>query len=233
MSRLVFVGGSDLDDAVRAFAEAGFTIERALPSAPDGARDLPAERGGAGDRMVPLAGDATSALKAADAAGAKYDLVHVGPDDGAAEGSHARAHHRVAAAELPALARRLRTREKLLVRCVAFGYKQGLPTAADWVVDARFLDNPYWVEDLRPQTGLDPAVRRYVLAQPAAGELLDNLERTMAGLIPAYRSQGRQELTIAFGCTGGRHRSVVLATELARRLGGGDHVDVETEYREL
>jgi hypothetical protein len=218
VSRLVFVGGSDLEAAIHAFAGAGFAV---------------GEEGGDGDRMVPLAGDATAALKAADAAGAKYELVHVGPDDGSPEGSHARAHHRVAAAELPALARRLRSREKLLVRCVAFGYKQGLPAGADWVVDARFLDNPYWVEDLRPQTGLDPAVRRHVLAQPAAGELLDNLERTMAGLIPAYRSQGRQELTIAFGCTGGRHRSVVLAAELARRLGGGDQVEVETEYREL
>jgi hypothetical protein len=231
MSRLVYVGGSDLDEAVKAFIEAGFTIEPPLPFAPDGAQDLPVERGG-DDRMIPLLGDAAAALKAADAAGAKYELVHVGPDDGAPEGSHARAHHRVAVAELPALARRLRTREKLLVRCIAFGYKHGLPAGADWVVDARFLDNPYWVEELRPQTGLDPAVRRFVLAQPAAGELLDNLERTMAGLIPAYRSQGRQELTIAFGCTGGRHRSVVLATELARRLGSGE-VDVETEYREL
>jgi hypothetical protein len=218
VSRLVFVGGSDLEAAIHAFAGAGFAV---------------GEEGGDGDRMVPLAGDATAELKAADAAGTKYDLVHVGPDDGMPEGSHARAHHRVGAGELPALARRLRTREKLLVRCVAFGYKHGLPPAADWVVDARFLDNPYWVEDLRPQSGLDPAVRRYVLAQPAAGELLDNLERTMAGLIPAYRSQGRQELTIAFGCTGGRHRSVVLATELAKRLGGGGPVDVETEYREL
>jgi hypothetical protein len=217
VSRLVFVGGSDLEAAIHAFAGAGFVV---------------GEEGGDGDRMVALGGDATVALKSADAAGAKYELVHVGPDDGTPEGSHARAHHRVTVAELPALARRLRTREKLLVRCVAFGYKHGLPAAADWVVDARFLDNPYWVEELRPQTGLDPAVRRFVLAQPAAGELLDNLERTMAGLIPAYRSQGRQELTIAFGCTGGRHRSVVLATELARRLGSGE-VDVETEYREL
>ena len=217
MSRLVYVGGSDLEAAIQAFAGAGFVV---------------GEEGGVGDRMVPLAGDATAALKAADAAGAKYELVHVGPDDGTPEGSHARAHHRVAAAELPALARRLRTRERLLVRLVAFGYKHGLPADADWVVDARFLDNPYWVEDLRPQTGLDPAVRRFVLAQPAADELLDNLERTMAGLIPAYRAQGRQELTIAFGCTGGRHRSVVLASELARRLGGGE-VEVETEYREL
>jgi P-loop ATPase protein family len=217
MSRLVYVGGSDLEPAIHAFAGAGFAV---------------GEEGGDGDRMIPLAGDATAALKAADAAAAKYDLVHVGPDDGAPEGSYARAHHRVSVDELPELARRLRTRERMLVRCVAFGYKHGLPPAADWVVDARFLDNPYWVEELRPQTGLDPAVRRHVLAQPAAGELLDNLERTIGGLIPAYRSQGRQELTIAFGCTGGRHRSVVLATELARRLGGGE-VDVETEYREL
>jgi hypothetical protein len=228
VSRLVYVGGSDLEEAVKVFAEAGFSVAESPHPA------LPAERRGdnGGDTVVPLTGDAAAVLKAADAAGAKYELVHVGPDDGAPEGSHARAHHRVAAAELPALARRLRTREKLLVRCVAFGYKHGLPAGADWVVDARFLDNPYWVEELRPQTGLDPAVRRYVLAQPAAGELLDNLERTMAGLIPAYRTQGRQELTIAFGCTGGRHRSVVLATELARRLSGGE-VDVATEYREL
>jgi hypothetical protein len=217
VSRLVYVGGTDLEAAIHAFAGAGFAV---------------GEEGGEGDRMVPLAGDAAVALKSADDAGAKYELVHVGPDDGVPEGSHARAHHRVTIAELPALARRLRTRDKLLVRCVAFGYKHGLPAGADWVVDARFLDNPYWVEELRPQTGLDPAVRRFVLAQPAAGELLDNLERTMAGLIPAYRSQGRQELTIAFGCTGGRHRSVVLATELAHRLSSGE-VDVETEYREL
>ena len=182
--------------------------------------------------MIPLAGDATAALKAADADGPKYELVHVGPDDGAPEGSYARAHHRVTPGELPELARRLRSRERMLIRCLAFGYKHGLPPGADWVVDARFLDNPYWVEELRPQTGLDPAVRRHVLAQPAAGELLDNLQRTIGGLIPAYRAQGRQELTIAFGCTGGRHRSVVLAAELARRLASGE-TDVETEYREL
>ena len=217
MSRLVLVGGSDLEAAVHAFAGAGFAV---------------GEEGGEGDRMIPLAGDSTSALKAADAAGQRYELVHVGADDGAPEGSYSRAHHRVTPDELPALARRLRSRERMLIRCVAFGYKHGLPPAADWVVDARFLDNPYWVEELRAQTGLDPAVRRHVLAQPAAGELLDNLQRTIGGLIPAYRAQGRQELTIAFGCTGGRHRSVVLAAELAQRLAGGE-ADVETEYREL
>jgi hypothetical protein len=210
LSRVVYVGG-ELDEVTTAFVDAGFEM---------------------GKDVVLVEGDATEPLAAADARGVKHVLVHVGPDDGAPRGSFARAHHRVSAAELPELAQRLRGRERLLLRVVAFGYKHGLPPAADWVVDARFLDNPYWVEELRPQTGLDPAVRRFVLAQPAAGELLDNLVRTIGGLIPAYRAQGRQELTVAFGCTGGRHRSVVLAAELANRLGGPE-VDVETEYREL
>jgi RNase adaptor protein for sRNA GlmZ degradation len=182
--------------------------------------------------VVLVEGDAAETLRDADARGERYQLVHVGADDGAPEGSFARAHHRVQADELPALARRLRGREKMLVRVVAFGYKYGLPPSADWVVDARFLDNPYWVEELRPQTGLDPAVHRFVMSQPGAGQLLDGLERTIGGLLPAYRAQGREELTVAFGCTGGRHRSVVLANELARRLESGE-VDVETEYREL
>jgi hypothetical protein len=217
MSRLVYVGGSDLELARTAFTDAGYAV--------DG-------QAGEGDRMIAVGGDATEALRAADRAGQKYELVHVGPDDGAPHGSYARAHHRVTAGELPDLARKLRTRERMLVKVVAFGYKHGLPPGADWVVDARFLDNPYWVEELRSQTGLDPAVRRFVLAQPGAGELLDNLVRTIGGLIPAYRAQGRQDLTVAFGCTGGRHRSVVLAAELAQRLRGGE-VDVETENREL
>ena len=210
MSRVVYVGG-ELDEVATAFADAGHEV---------------------GKDVVLVEGDATDALASADARGVKYVLVHVGPDDGAPRGSFARAHHRVSAAELPELARRLKGRERMLVRVVAFGYKHGLPPAADWVVDARFLDNPYWVEELRPLTGLDAPVRRHVLGQQAAGDLLDNLVRTLGGLIPAYRAQGREELTVAFGCTGGRHRSVVLASELAARLGGGE-VDVETEYREL
>jgi P-loop ATPase protein family len=210
VSRVVYVGG-ELEEVATAFADAGFQV---------------------GKDVLLVEGDATEPLAAADARGVKYVLVHVGPDDGAPAGSFARAHHRVAAADLPGLARKLRGRERMLVRVVAFGYKHGLPPAADWVVDARFLDNPYWVEELRPLTGQDAAVRRHVLAQPAAGELLDNLVRTIGSLLPAYRAQGREELTVAFGCTGGRHRSVVLAGELARRLEGGE-VDVETEYREL
>lgn len=224
MSRLIYVGGGDLEAAIHAFNGAGFAI------GPAGARtDALGDR----DRMVPLGRDGAAELAAADASGTRYVLVHVGPDDGETGGSFERAHHRVQPGDLPALAQRLRTRERMLVRCIAFGYKHGLPDEADWVIDTRFLDNPYWVEELRAGTGLDAAVRRHVLSQPAAGELLDNLERSIGSLVPLYRAQGRQELTIAFGCTGGRHRSVVMAIELANRLAGVAGVEVETGYREL
>ncbi len=222
MSRLVYVGGGDLVTAIHAFDGAGFAIGEETVG-----------EGEERDRMVPLGTDAAAELAAADSAGTRYVLVHVGADDGQPGGSFQRAHHRISAGELPALAQRLRTRETMLVRCLAFGYKHGLPPQADWVIDARFLDNPYWVPELRSATGLDEAVRRYVLGQPAAGELLDNLDRTISSLVPLYRAQGRQELTIAFGCTGGRHRSVALAAELAKRLSGLPGVEVETENREL
>ena len=198
-------GGGD------AFGDAGFTI---------------------GTDVVLVEGDATDPLAAADAAGVKYVLVHVGPDDGAPRGS---SRAPITGSRPPSCRSWPGGCGGVSGCCFASSpsaTSTGLPPAADWVVDARFLDNPYWVEELRPQTGLDPAVRRFVLAQPAAGELLDNLVRTIGGLIPAYRAQGRQELTVAFGCTGGRHRSVVLAAELAQRLRGPE-LDVETEYREL
>ena len=101
---------------------------------------------------------------------------------------------------------------------LSFGYKNGLPLDADLVFDCRFLPNPHWVDELRPLTGLDEPVRNYVLGQPAAGEFLDNLETLLVQLLPAYVAEGKAYLTIALGCTGGRHRSVVIAEELARRL---------------
>jgi RNase adapter protein RapZ len=101
---------------------------------------------------------------------------------------------------------------------LSFGYKNGLPLDADLVFDCRFLPNPHWVDELRPQTGLDAPVRDYVLGQPAAGAFLDNLETMLVQLLPAYVAEGKAYLTIALGCTGGRHRSVVIAEELARRL---------------
>jgi len=104
------------------------------------------------------------------------------------------------------------------VTVLSFGYKHGLPLDADLVFDCRFLPNPHWIEELRPQTGLDPAVRDYVLGQPAAGDFLTRLVELLAHLLPAYVAEGKAYLTIAMGCTGGRHRSVALSEEIATRL---------------
>src|SRR5690606_36113587 len=101
---------------------------------------------------------------------------------------------------------------------MSFGYKHGLPLDADVVLDCRFLPNPHWVDELRPLTGLDDGVRAYVLGQPAARDFLANVERMLVPLVPAYVSEGKAYLTIALGCTGGRHRSVVMSEEVARLL---------------
>jgi RNase adapter protein RapZ len=102
----------------------------------------------------------------------------------------------------------------------SFGYKHGLPLDVDLVLDCRFLPNPHWVDELRPQTGLDDPVRRYVLDQPAAGEFLERVEGLLELLLPAYVAEGKAYLTIALGCTGGRHRSVAMAEAIAGLLRG-------------
>ena len=100
----------------------------------------------------------------------------------------------------------------------SFGFKYGIQFEADWVVDARILRNPHWVPELRPLTGHDARVRDYVLGQPAAIELVDRLQATLGWCGDRAAEHGRQRLHVAVGCTGGRHRSVVLATALAERL---------------
>jgi UPF0042 nucleotide-binding protein len=104
------------------------------------------------------------------------------------------------------------------VRLLSFGYKHGLPTDVDLVLDCRFLPNPHWEEELRPLTGLDEGVRAFVLVTPTAEDFLGRLEGMLELLLPAYGEEGKAYLTIAFGCTGGRHRSVAIAEEMARRL---------------
>ncbi len=101
---------------------------------------------------------------------------------------------------------------------LSFGFKHGVPLDVDNVLDVRFLPNPHWVEAMRPLTGLDEPVRRYVLGQPEAKEFLDRVEHLLNFLVPAYINEGKSYLTIAIGCTGGRHRSVVLAEEIANSL---------------
>jgi RNase adapter protein RapZ len=100
----------------------------------------------------------------------------------------------------------------------SFGYKHGLPLDADIVLDCRFLPNPYWVERLRHLSGLDEDVREHVLGQSAASDFVDRIEDLLVHLLPEYVAEGKSYLTLGIGCTGGRHRSVVIAEELARRL---------------
>ncbi len=104
------------------------------------------------------------------------------------------------------------------VTVVSFGFRNGLPAHADLVLDVRFLPNPYFVPELRPHAGTDPRVRDFVLGQPDAGAFLDRLADFGAFLLPRYRAEGKSHLTLAIGCTGGRHRSVAIAEELARRF---------------
>jgi UPF0042 nucleotide-binding protein len=100
----------------------------------------------------------------------------------------------------------------------SFGYKHGLPSDVDMVLDCRFLPNPHWIDELRPLTGCDEPVRDFVLSRPAGREFLRRLDLLLDLLLPAYVQEGKSYLTIAFGCTGGRHRSVAIAEEVARRL---------------
>lgn len=100
----------------------------------------------------------------------------------------------------------------------SFGFKNGLPLDSDIVMDVRFIPNPYWEKELRPLTGQDHAVREYVFSKPGVEEFVDRLDGLLASLLPHYRDEGKAYLTIAIGCTGGRHRSVAVAEELARRL---------------
>jgi UPF0042 nucleotide-binding protein len=106
----------------------------------------------------------------------------------------------------------------LQVSIVSFGYKHGIPLDVDLLFDCRFLPNPHWVDALRPLSGTDESVRDFVLGQPEATAFLDELERLFRLLLPAFVREGKAYLSIGVGCTGGRHRSVVIASELAARL---------------
>ncbi|MBQ4651345.1 MAG: RNase adapter RapZ [Oscillospiraceae bacterium] len=111
-------------------------------------------------------------------------------------------------------------KRELDITVMSFGYKYGLPMEADLVFDARFLPNPFYVDELRPQSGMDPAVSDYVLSFQQTEEFLYQLEKMLDFLLPLYVEEGKLGLTIAVGCTGGRHRSVAIAVALNKRLQG-------------
>ncbi len=108
--------------------------------------------------------------------------------------------------------------KRLLVSCLSFGFKNGVPLDADMVFDVRFLPNPHFVPEFRKKTGLDPKVAAYVSGFPQTAEFLDRVTKLMLYLLPHYINEGKSYLTIAFGCTGGQHRSVMMVEEMATRL---------------
>jgi RNase adapter protein RapZ len=120
----------------------------------------------------------------------------------------------------------------LRVTILSFGFKYGLPVDADLVADCRFLPNPHWIPDLAPQTGQDAAVRDYVLGQQAAEDFLRPYLEALAVTLTGYERGGKHFVTLAVGCTGGKHRSVVIAEEIAARLAGA-WPGVQVSHRDL
>lgn len=121
----------------------------------------------------------------------------------------------------------------LAIQLISFGFKYGVPLEADLVFDVRFMKNPFYVEGLRDLSGLTEAVRAYVLAQPQAARFLDLVEELLEFAIPAYVDEGKSRLTIAIGCTGGYHRSIVMADTLATWLRERGFGHVAVFHREL
>jgi UPF0042 nucleotide-binding protein len=119
------------------------------------------------------------------------------------------------------------------VTVMSFGFKYGLPPDADLVADARFLPNPFWNPELRPFTGLDEVVRDYVLGQEGAHEFVSAYEGAMRPVLAGYQRENKRHAMIAIGCTGGKHRSVAIAEELATRLQHFPGVAVNTKHRDL
>ena len=124
-------------------------------------------------------------------------------------------------------------RTGMLVHVASFGYKYGLPPAADLVFDVRFMENPFYIPELRDLTGSDQAVRDYVLGHPATKEFLGHVVPFLRFALPRYEAEKKARLSVAFGCTGGRHRSVVIADEVARATREFWPGEIEVEHRDV
>ena len=123
--------------------------------------------------------------------------------------------------------------DNLMVNVLSFGFKNGIPADADLVFDVRFLPNPYYVEELKGKTGNDPEVRDFVMDHEESREFLDKLTEMIRFLIPCYVKEGKYQLLVAIGCTGGRHRSVTLANALYERLQGGGNYGLKITHRDI
>ena len=200
----------DLGGAVRALKERGFSPRVLFVDADD---DVLIRRFESVRRSHPLQGDGRLAegiaaerlllMEARDSADVVIDTSHLNVNQ-----LRARVEELFGGED----ARRLR------VTVLSFGFKYGLPPDADFVLDARFLPNPYWVPELREHTGKETDVSRYVLGQRGAVTFVETYARLINATAPGFEREGKRYLTIAVGCTGGKHRSVAIAEELARRL---------------
>ena len=121
----------------------------------------------------------------------------------------------------------------IFVTVLSFGFKNGIPADADLVFDVRFLPNPYYVENLKKKTGLDPEVQEYVMGYDVAHAFLAKLEDMVEFLLPNYVAEGKNQLVIAIGCTGGHHRSVTLAEQLYAYLKGHEEYGLRIEHRDI
>ena len=131
------------------------------------------------------------------------------------------------------LSRDRKQRATLVLTLESFGFKHGLPLGADLVFDVRFLPNPHFVPALRPQTGRDRPVAAFLERQPATAQLLKRLTSLLKFLLPQYIAEGKSYLTVAIGCTGGRHRSVYIAEALRRSLAGVRGVTARVRHRDV
>ncbi|WP_431240691.1 RNase adapter RapZ [Mycolicibacterium aichiense] len=122
---------------------------------------------------------------------------------------------------------------QISVTVESFGFKYGLPMDSDMVMDVRFLPNPHWVDELRPHSGQHPAVRDYVLGQPGAAEFLQTYHQLLRLVVDGYSREGKRYMTVAIGCTGGKHRSVAMAEALAGLLDNHEHLTVRVLHRDL
>lgn len=123
--------------------------------------------------------------------------------------------------------------KNIYVTILSFGFKYGIPNDADLVFDVRFLPNPYYLEELRAKTGNDKEIRDFVMQNDIAEEFLEKLEDMIRFLIPNYVSEGKHQLVVAIGCTGGKHRSVTLANELYEKLQTDDNFGIKKEHRDI
>jgi UPF0042 nucleotide-binding protein len=119
-----------------------------------------------------------------------------------------------------------------MIMILSFGFKYGIPVDSDLVFDVRFLPNPFYVTELKTKTGMDAEVRKFVMDSELVGQFLDKLEDMLTFLIPHYISEGKNQLVISIGCTGGKHRSVTLTNEIAERMVGLGY-GIKTEHRDI